>query len=42
MVFSLLIPFFIIFTHRGNIQQLRNGEENQFKKAMIFRKKDSD
>ena len=42
MVFSLLMPFFIIFTHRSNIQQLRNGEENQFEKAMIFRKKDSD
>jgi len=42
MVFTLLIPFFIIFTHRSNIQQLRNSEENQFKKAMIFRKKDSD
>jgi glycerol-3-phosphate acyltransferase PlsY len=40
MVFSLLIPFFIIYTHRSNIQRLRNGEENQFEKAMIFRKKD--
>ncbi|MDP6339071.1 MAG: glycerol-3-phosphate 1-O-acyltransferase PlsY [Candidatus Marinimicrobia bacterium] len=40
MVFSLLIPFFIIYTHRSNIQRLRNGEENRFEKAMIFRKKD--
>ena len=39
MVFSLLIPWFITFTHRSNIQRLRNGEENQFEKAMIFRKK---
>lgn len=39
MVFSLLIPWFITFTHRSNIQRLRNGEENQFKKAMIFIKK---
>jgi glycerol-3-phosphate acyltransferase PlsY len=39
MVFSLLIPWFITFTHRSNIQRLRNGEENRFKKAMIFRKK---
>ncbi|MEA1882192.1 MAG: glycerol-3-phosphate 1-O-acyltransferase PlsY [Candidatus Marinimicrobia bacterium] len=40
MVFSLLIPFFIIYTHRSNIQRLRSGEENRFEKAMIFRKKD--
>lgn len=39
MVFSLLIPWFITFTHRSNIQRLRNGEENRFEKAMIFRKK---
>ena len=39
MVFSLLMPWFITFTHRSNIQRLRNGEENQFKKAMIFIKK---
>ncbi|MBC8346856.1 MAG: glycerol-3-phosphate 1-O-acyltransferase PlsY [Candidatus Marinimicrobia bacterium] len=42
IIFSLLIPWFIIYTHRSNIQRLRNGEENQFEKAMIFRKKDSD
>ena len=40
MIFSLLIPWFIIYTHRSNIQRLRGGEENQFEKAMIFRKKD--
>ncbi|HCI16130.1 MAG TPA: acyl-phosphate glycerol 3-phosphate acyltransferase [Candidatus Marinimicrobia bacterium] len=40
MIFSLLIPWFIIYTHRSNIQRLRSGEENQFEKAMIFRKKD--
>jgi glycerol-3-phosphate acyltransferase PlsY len=33
------MPWFITFTHRSNIQRLRNGEENQFKKAMIFIKK---
>ena len=38
MVFSLLVPWFIIFTHRSNIQRLRNGTENQFKNAMIFNK----
>ncbi len=40
MVFSLLVPWFIIYTHRSNIQRLRSGEENRFEKAMIFRKKD--
>ena len=39
LVFSLLIPWLIIFTHRSNIQRLRNGEENRFVKAMIFRQK---
>ena len=39
MVFSLLIPWFITFTHRSNIQRLRSGEENRFEKAMILRKK---
>ena len=40
LVFSLLIPWFIIFTHRSNIQRIRNGDENRFLKAMIFRKED--
>ena len=39
MVFSLLVPWFITFTHRNNIQKLRSGDENRFKRAMIFRKK---
>lgn len=39
LIFSLLIPFFVIYTHRSNITRLRNGEENRFEKAMIFRKK---
>ncbi len=38
LVFGLLIPWFIIFTHRSNISRLRNGTENRFEKAMIFRK----
>jgi glycerol-3-phosphate acyltransferase PlsY len=38
MVFSLLIPWFIIYTHRSNIQRLRSREENRFDKAMIFKK----
>ncbi|MFQ6605965.1 MAG: glycerol-3-phosphate acyltransferase, partial [Fidelibacterota bacterium] len=39
LVFGLFIPWFIIYTHRSNIQRLRNGTENRFEKAMIFRKK---
>ena len=38
LIFSLLVPWFIIFTHRSNISRLRSGEENRFEKAMIFRK----
>ncbi len=38
IIFSLLIPWFIIFTHRSNIQRLRDGTENQFKNIMIFKK----
>ena len=39
LVFGLLIPWFIIYTHRSNIGRLRNGTENRFEKAMIFKKK---
>ena len=38
LIFSLLIPWYVIYTHRSNISRLLNGNENQFKKAMIFRK----
>ena len=39
IVFSLMVPFFVIYTHRSNLSRLRNGEENRFHKAMIFNKK---
>lgn len=35
-IFSLLIPIFIIFTHRSNIKRLCAGTENRFDKARIF------
>ena len=38
IIFSLLIPFFVIFTHRSNIYRLRTGNENKFEKVMIFKK----
>ncbi len=37
-VFSLLIPMFIIFTHRSNIKRMMAGTENRFEKARIFKK----
>ncbi|MCF7800864.1 MAG: hypothetical protein K9N34_02475, partial [Candidatus Marinimicrobia bacterium] len=39
LTFSLLIPLFIIFTHRSNVSRILAGTENRFEKAMIFRKK---
>jgi len=38
-VFALLIPTFIIFTHRSNIKRMMDGTENRFEKARIFKKK---
>jgi len=37
-ILSILMALFIIFTHRSNIQRMLNGTENQFKKAMIFKR----
>lgn len=39
LIFALLIPWFAIFTHRSNIVRLRDGTENRFEKAMIFKRK---
>ncbi len=38
IVFSLLVPFFVVFTHRSNLVRLRAGTENRFEKAMLFRR----
>lgn len=38
LVFALLVPWFAIYTHRSNIVRLREGTENRFEKAMIFKK----
>jgi len=38
-VFALLIPLFIVFTHRSNIKRMMEGTENRFEKARIFKKK---
>ena len=34
----LFLSMFIIFMHRSNIIRMIKGEENQFKKIMIFKK----
>jgi glycerol-3-phosphate acyltransferase PlsY len=39
LIFALLVPWFAIYTHRSNIVRLRDGTENRFEKAMIFKKK---
>ena len=39
VVFSLLVPWFVIYTHRSNISRIRNGTENRFDKALIFNNK---
>jgi len=35
--FTILISFFLIFTHRSNISRMIKGTENQFEKVMIFK-----
>ena len=37
--FSLIILFFILFTHRSNLKRLKNGTENRFERAMIIKRK---
>ena len=39
IVFSIIAFIFILFTHRSNIRRMIRGEENQFKKIMIFKRK---
>ncbi|NQV30122.1 MAG: glycerol-3-phosphate 1-O-acyltransferase PlsY [Candidatus Marinimicrobia bacterium] len=38
-IFALLIPVFIVFTHRSNIKRMMEGTENRFEKARILKKK---
>jgi len=39
VIFSLLVPWFVIYTHRSNISRIRNGTENRFDKALIIKNK---
>jgi glycerol-3-phosphate acyltransferase PlsY len=36
--FLVALALFIIYTHRGNIQRLREGQENRLDKAMLWRR----
>jgi glycerol-3-phosphate acyltransferase PlsY len=36
--FLLALALFIFFTHRGNVQRLREGRENRLEKAMLWRR----
>ena len=38
LIFALAVPLFAIFTHRSNIARLKDGTENRFEKAMIFKR----
>lgn len=37
-VFSVVVPLFVLFTHRANVRRLISGTENRFEKAMILRR----
>ena len=37
IIFSTFAFLFIIYTHRANIQRMREGTENQFSKVMLFK-----
>jgi glycerol-3-phosphate acyltransferase PlsY len=36
--FLIVLALFIVYTHRGNIQRLREGRENRVVKAMVWRR----
>jgi glycerol-3-phosphate acyltransferase PlsY len=38
VIFLLLQALFIVFTHRSNIQRMREGQEDKIEGVMLFRK----
>lgn len=36
MIFSVIVALFLLFTHRANMQRLRNGTEYRFERIHIF------
>ena len=39
MVFSTVLAFFLLFTHRANMRKLRKGTEFRFERMQIFSRK---
>ena len=39
IVFSIVIPLFVLITHQENIKRILNGTENKFDKIKLFKKK---
>ncbi|MGA9575158.1 MAG: glycerol-3-phosphate 1-O-acyltransferase PlsY [Lysobacterales bacterium] len=39
MLFSTVLAFFLLFTHRANMRKLRNGTEYRFERIHIFSRK---
>jgi glycerol-3-phosphate acyltransferase PlsY len=39
LIFSSVIAFFLLFTHRGNIRRLRDGTEHRFRRLHLFPRK---
>jgi len=36
LAFAALAAAFVVFTHRGNLQRLRDGDENRFERARVL------
>lgn len=39
LVFTVVMAAFLLFTHRGNIKNLRNGTEHRFERIYLFSRK---
>lgn len=39
-VFSVIIPLWVIFTHRDNLKRLKEGSENRFERVRLFSRTD--
>lgn len=40
LVFTGLLALFLLFTHRSNMRHLKDGTENRFERARLFKRKD--
>ena len=41
LAFTLLAALFMVYTHRSNVQRMREGTENQNRKVMLLRRRDT-